>query len=31
MGIDWMIWTEIVEAIPPVYAEYLGKQLIEVV
>lgn len=31
MGIDWMIWTEIVEAIPPVYTEYLGKQLIEVV
>lgn len=29
MGIDWMIWSELVEAIPPAYTEYLGKQLIE--
>jgi DNA (cytosine-5)-methyltransferase 1 len=28
MGIDWMIWGELVEAIPPAYTEYLGKQLI---
>ena len=29
MGIDWMIWSELVEAIPPTYTEHLGKQLIE--
>lgn len=28
MGIDWMIWGELVESIPPAYTEYLGKQLI---
>jgi len=28
MGIDWMIWTEIIEAIPPAYTEFLGKQAI---
>jgi DNA (cytosine-5)-methyltransferase 1 len=27
MGIDWMIWGELVESIPPVYTEYLGKQI----
>lgn len=27
MGIDWMIWGELVESIPPVYTEYIGKQL----
>jgi len=27
MDIDWMIWSELVEAIPPAYTEYLGKQL----
>jgi DNA (cytosine-5)-methyltransferase 1 len=27
MGIDWMIWGELVEAIPPVYTEYLGRQV----
>jgi len=27
MGINWMIWGELVEAIPPVYTEYLGKQV----
>jgi len=26
MGIDWMIWTELVEAIPPIYTKYLGDQ-----
>lgn len=26
MGIDWMLWGELVEAIPPAYTEYLGKQ-----
>jgi DNA (cytosine-5)-methyltransferase 1 len=28
MGIDWMIWGELVEAIPPTYTEFLGRQLI---
>jgi DNA (cytosine-5)-methyltransferase 1 len=27
MGIDWMIWGELVEAIPPVYTHTIGKQL----
>jgi DNA (cytosine-5)-methyltransferase 1 len=30
MGIDWMIWGELVEAIPPVYTRTIGKQLIDV-
>jgi DNA (cytosine-5)-methyltransferase 1 len=29
MGIDWMIWGELVEAIPPAYTEFLGKQVLE--
>ena len=29
MGIDWMEWDEIREAIPPAYTEYVGRQLIE--
>ena len=29
MGIDWMIWGELVEAIPPVYTRTIGKQLID--
>lgn len=29
MGIDWMIWGELVEAIPPVYTKSIGKQLID--
>ena len=29
MGIDWAIWSELVEAIPPTYTEYLGVQLHE--
>jgi len=29
MGIDWMIWSELVEAIPPAYTHHLGKQLME--
>jgi DNA (cytosine-5)-methyltransferase 1 len=28
MGIDWMIWGELVEAIPPVYTEHIGKQIL---
>ncbi len=27
MGIDWMIWSELVEAIPPAYTKYIGEQL----
>jgi len=29
MGIDWMIWSELVEAIPPAYTEYIGQQVIK--
>jgi DNA (cytosine-5)-methyltransferase 1 len=28
MGIDWMTWEEIREAIPPAYTEFIGKQMI---
>jgi DNA (cytosine-5)-methyltransferase 1 len=28
MGIDWMLWGDLVEAIPPIYTEYLGKQIV---
>ena len=31
MGIDWMIWGELVEAIPPAYTEYLGKQVLKLI
>lgn len=27
MRIDWMIWAELVEAIPPAYTEFLGTQM----
>jgi len=27
MGIDWMIWGELVESIPPAYTQYIGQQL----
>ena len=27
MGIDWMIWGELVESIPPAYTEFIGKQI----
>lgn len=27
MGIDWMLWGDLVEAIPPAYTKHLGKQL----
>lgn len=30
MGIDWMIWPELVEAIPPAYTEFLGTQMYQV-
>ena len=31
MGIDWMIWGELVEAIPPVYTKEIGKQLLNMI
>jgi DNA (cytosine-5)-methyltransferase 1 len=30
MGIDWMTYNEIAEAVPPTYTEHIGRQLIEV-
>lgn len=27
MGIDWMIWGELVESIPPVYTQFIGEQI----
>jgi DNA (cytosine-5)-methyltransferase 1 len=27
MGIEWMIWGELVEAIPPAYTHYIGNQI----
>ena len=27
MGMDWAIWTELVEAIPPAFTKYLGDQV----
>jgi len=29
MGIDWMVWSELAQAIPPAYTELLGAQLID--
>jgi DNA (cytosine-5)-methyltransferase 1 len=29
MGIDWMLWGDLVEAIPPAYTEFIGNQIIE--
>jgi DNA (cytosine-5)-methyltransferase 1 len=31
MGIDWMIRRELVQAVPPAYSEFLGRQLIRYV
>jgi DNA (cytosine-5)-methyltransferase 1 len=28
MGIDWMIWGELVESIPPAYTEFIGRQFL---
>ena len=27
MGINWMIWTELVESIPPAYTQFIGEQI----
>jgi DNA (cytosine-5)-methyltransferase 1 len=29
MGIDWMDWRELCEAIPPAYTEWIGEQLMQ--
>lgn len=29
MGIDWMSWREMREAVPPAYTEYIGKSLVQ--
>ena len=29
MGIDWMIWGELVESIPPIYTAFIGLQIKE--
>lgn len=29
MGIDWMNWSALVEAIPPVYTEWIGSRILE--
>ncbi len=29
MGIDWMIWSELVEAIPPIYTKSIGLQMMK--
>lgn len=31
MGIDWMIWGELVESIPPAYTRHIGDQLMELI
>jgi DNA (cytosine-5)-methyltransferase 1 len=31
MGIDWMTWNELREAIPPAYTEWIGTQLLQAV
>ena len=31
VGIDWMQREELTQAIPPVYTEYIGRQLLAVV
>lgn len=31
MGIDWMNWRELAQAIPPAYTEFIGKQLLRII
>jgi DNA (cytosine-5)-methyltransferase 1 len=30
MGIDWMRWADLKEALPPVYTQYIGQQLVAI-
>lgn len=29
MGIDWMEWEDLTEAIPPIYTQYVGEQILD--
>lgn len=29
MGIDWMLWRELTQAIPPAYTQHIGEQLLD--
>jgi DNA (cytosine-5)-methyltransferase 1 len=29
MGIDWMTFAELTQAIPPAYTEFIGQQLLQ--
>lgn len=29
MGIEWMTWLDLVDAVPPAYTEHIGRQLVE--
>jgi DNA (cytosine-5)-methyltransferase 1 len=31
MGIDWMQWHDLTEAIPPAYTEHIGRQLLDII
>jgi DNA (cytosine-5)-methyltransferase 1 len=31
MGIDWMTWKGLHQAIPPAYTEWIGRQLMETI
>jgi DNA (cytosine-5)-methyltransferase 1 len=31
MGIDWMNWDDLREAVPPAYTEHIGWQLLQAV
>jgi DNA (cytosine-5)-methyltransferase 1 len=31
MGIEWMDWRDLTEAIPPAYTEWIGRQLLSAV
>jgi DNA (cytosine-5)-methyltransferase 1 len=31
MGIDWMTWDEITQAIPPAYTEYIDRQIMRII
>lgn len=31
MGIDWMSWSDLKDAIPPAYTEHLGRQILELI